>query len=256
MKTLSFICSLIVLSACNSDKPIDTPPPTHPKTFTTSFESVDEFSQFYIVPQNTPDPTSPQNQSHDLTNELARSGSYSHKGWIWGSNPDSTPLINNNHRGYPTIQLYKTATGAFKTPVLIEFWAWLDVTLAPGEWFSFATLDPTRVDIWDPVLVNLSHNGFVHLMHVPSNGEKVWDFQTDSISFPMQEWVKLSVCLHFDQHQGYAKVWQNNQLVSSAAVHSGNGELTQAHFGLYAPPSLTSGTVYNDDLQITEGECM
>ncbi len=253
MKFLSLTCFCLLLSACNADTPSNHSPP---KTFTTSFESVDEFSEFYIVPQNSPSPTNPQNQSHDLSNELARSGRYSHKGWIWATNPDSTLLINNNHRGYPTIQLYKTETGAFKTPVLIEFWVWLDVVLAPGQWFSFATLDHRRSDIWDPVLVNLSDTGFVHLMHIPNNGEKIWDFQTNTLLFPMREWVKISVCLHFNQTQGYAKVWQNDQLVSSAPVTRGAGELTQAHFGLYAPPSLNNGTVYNDDLHITESECM
>jgi hypothetical protein len=30
------------------------------------------------------------------------------------------------------------------------------------------------------------------------------------------------------------------------------GRLAQAHFGLYAAPSITSGVVYNDDLTIRE----
>jgi hypothetical protein len=231
--------SALSLAACNSG-------PTSPRVFQTSFESVSDFDGFYIVPQNT------TNSSHELSTERVHSGVFSHKGWIIASNPPSTPTVNNNHRAYPTVQLYKTGGGAYKTPVLIEFWVWLDVTLAPGEWFSFATLDYTTSDTWDAVLVNLSDQGFVHLMHVPYNQQQVHLFQTNSIVFPMRQWVKLTVELHFDVTDGYANVWQDDQLVSSAEVKRGNGLFTQAHFGLYAPPSLSAGTVFNDDLVIMD----
>ena len=217
------------------------------RTYSTSFESIDDFKGFYIVPQ-TNKPTA----SHDQSTQRFRSGRYSHKGWVTGANPPSTRFINNNHRGYPTIQLYRLPGGAFRTPAKIEFWVWLDMDLKPGEWFSFATLDHTKRDIWDPVLVNLSDDGFVHLMHVPTNKKSKYDFQTTSTKFPFKEWVKLTIEIHFDKKNGYAKVWQNDRLVSSAQVRTGNGFFTQAHFGLYAPPSVTSGAIYNDDLKITE----
>lgn len=220
------------------------------RSFKTSFESVDDFRGFYIVPQNHNNAA-----SHDRSAEQVKSGVYSHKGWIYKASAPSTPLVNNNHRGYPTIQLYKLADGAFKTPALIEFWVWLDMEFKKGEWFSFATLDHTTSDTWDAVLVNLSDEGFVHLMHVPYNGQGEYTFQTSTLKFPMQQWVKLTICLHFNSNQGYAKVWQNDELVSSAEVRRGSGFLTQAHFGLYAPPSLSSGVVYNDDLMIKEGSC-
>ncbi len=51
---------------------------------------------------------------------------------------------------------------------------------------------------------------------------------------------------------GYAKVWQDRQLVSHAQVQGANGLLAQAHFGLYAAPSISNLTVYNDDLTIRE----
>jgi hypothetical protein len=219
-----------------------------PRMFQTSFESVDDFSGFYIVPQY-PDNTT--NSDHALSTEQVHSGTYSHKGWILASNPESTPTQNNNHRAYPTVQLYKTEDGAYRTPVLIEFWVWLDVTLAPGEWFSFATLDHTTSDTWDAVLVNLSDQGFVHLMHVPYNGQGDRLYQTDSVVFPMRQWVKLTIELDFNGPGGYTKVWQDDVLVSSALVKRGYG-FTQAHFGLYAPPSMSSGVVYNDDLTIWE----
>ncbi len=57
-------------------------------------------------------------------------------------------------------------------------------------------------------------------MHVPSNGQGKRTFQTSTLKFPLRRWVKLTIGLHF---------------------------------GLYAPPSLSSGVVYNDDLVIQEG---
>jgi len=127
-----------------------------PRVFSISFESVSDFDGFYITPQNYKGTS-----SHDQSTEQVRSGEYAHKGWIYGSNRRSTWLTNNNHRGYPTIQLYKLPDGAFQTPVMIEFWVWLDMEIKPGEWFSFATLDHTTRDTWDPVLINLSDEGIV-----------------------------------------------------------------------------------------------
>ncbi len=235
------------LPACSEDTSNNIGAPF--RTFQTGFESINDFSGFYIVPQNHLN-----SASHDQSTERVKSGSYSHKGWIYAANPPSTPLINNNHRGYPTIQLYKTPGGGFKTPALVEFWVWLDVKLSSGEWFSFATLDHTTSDRWDAVLVNLSDKGFVHLMHVPRGGEAEYDFQTSTLKFPLREWVKLTICIDFTP-SGYTKVWQNDKLVSVAKTERGEGLLTQTHFGLYAPPSLSSGVVYNDDLIIKEGTC-
>ena len=53
-------------------------------------------------------------------------------------------------------------------------------------------------------------------------------------------------------NEGYAKVWQNGVLVSHAKVDQSKNQLAQAHFGMYAPPLLDQGIVYNDDLSIKE----
>jgi hypothetical protein len=218
-----------------------------PRVYTTSFEDVSDFDGFYIVPQDHKGA-----RSHDLSTEQIRSARYAHKGWIYGENRGSTLFRNNNHRAYPTEQLYKLAGGGSKIPVEIEFWVWLDMESAAEEWLSLATLDRSTSVQWDPVLVNLSDAGFVHLMHVPRNGQGVRTFQTDTTNFPMRQWVKLNVRLHFDAKEGYAEVRQNDRLVSSAEVLRGDGLFTQAHLGLYAPPLMTHGVVYNDDLIITE----
>ena len=228
------------------------------RVFTSSFESVNDFAGFYIVPQNYMGTT-----SHDLSTEQVHSGTYSHKGWIFGANPPSTPLVNNSHRGYPTVQLYKTPGGGYVCPCEVTLHVWLDVPLdVPGEWFSFATFTSDATDDWTPVFgANVSAanpapgtapGGVVYLMHVPNPGERVPTFQTSTILFPMRQWVELKFYLDMDPVHGEAKVWQDGQLVSAAPVNGGNGKLAQAHFGMYAAPELTSGVVYNDDLEIRE----
>lgn len=221
------------------------------RTFSTSFENIDAFSGFYITPQahlNT--------SFHEQSDAVVHSGNYSHKAWIKGANAPSSLFVNNNHRGYPTIQLYKTEKGSFESPVSISFWVWLDVDLQAGargeenDWFSFATFTDDESDSWSrTILVNLSHDGFVHLQHTSGQGENDILFQTTTLLFPKKEWVELKIYLDLGAH-GYAKVWQNGRLVSHAKVRNITNKLAQAHFGMYSPPQLESAVVYNDDLLI------
>ncbi|HYC83274.1 MAG TPA: polysaccharide lyase [Candidatus Paceibacterota bacterium] len=221
------------------------------RTFASSFETVEDFKPFYIVPPNHMDTA-----SHEQSRERVRSGTYAHKGWIYGENPVSG-FKNNNHRAYPTIQFQKTAQGILRGPIEATFWVWVDAELKPrrpeNDWLSLATFTSDPSDEWKrTVLVNLSHDGLVHLMHVPDQGKAEYLYQNTELKFPQRRWVKLRVYLDSDPENGYAKVWQDGVLVSHAKVRGGNGTLAQAHFGLYAPPWLSSGTVYNDDLVIRE----
>lgn len=244
-------CSLLLLvgllcQACHDEQMVNVPK----RTFQTSFETVDDFSGFYITPQ-----AHLNSSYHALNDSMVHSGTYSHKAWITGANSPSL-LTNNNHRAYPTVQLYKTNEGAFKTPCYVTFWVWLDMELkasttgGDNDWFSFATFTCDESDNWTrTVLVNLSYDGFVHLMHVPGQGEQNYIFQTQTLKFPQKEWVELKIYLDFTEN-AYAKVWQNGELVSSASIQDVENKLAQAHFGLYCPPSMASGVVYNDDLKI------
>ena len=120
------------------------------------------------------------------------------------------------------------------------------------DWFSFATFTNDESDNWyRTVLVNLSADGFVHLQHTTNQGEQTSIFQTTDIAFPQREWVELKIYLDF-RDNGYAKVWQNNELVSHAEIGHITNKLSQAHFGLYCAPQLTTGVVFNDDLTINE----
>src|ERR1700687_1150046 len=195
------------------------------RTFSTSFESIDDFAGFYIEPQNHMGTA-----SHEQSVEQVHSGTYAHKGWIYGANPPSTPTVNNGHRGYPTVQLYKTAGGGYACPCDVTLWVWLDMPLDdPGQWFSFATLTPDPTDTWGRVVgVNISAanpapgaapGGVVHLMHAPTQCERNPTFHTSTIQFPFRQWVELKIRIDFDPNHGHAEVWQDGQLVSAAAVN-------------------------------------
>lgn len=253
MKKMIVINVLIFLvgifsNSCHKDS--TKPSSNEVKLFNSSFETIADFSEFYITPQGHLGTT-----FHELSDSIVHSGTYAHKAWIDGANPPSI-TENNNHRGYPTIQLQKTSGGSFVSPTYITFWVWLDIDLQASttggedDWFSFATFTNDESDNWDrTILVNLSHDGYVHLQNVPQQNEQEHEFQTSSITFPQKEWVELKVYLDL-RSGGYAKVWQNGELVSHAKISETTNRLSQAHFGMYCSPQLTSGVVYNDDLSI------
>lgn len=219
------------------------------RMYQTSFESVSEFSSFYIVPQNYQGAA-----SHDLTTERVHSGTNAHKAWVYASGPNCSYPTNCNHRGYPTIQLNKLPSGGFKTPVYIEYYTYLDMNFPTGsDWFSFATFSADPSDQWRRVvLINTDATSRAYLMHVPIHGQSNLSYQNNSLAYPQRTWVKISACLDFDPNKGFAKVWQDNVLISTADVKGACGVLEQAHFGLYASPTASQGTIYNDDLLIQE----
>ncbi len=250
---ISILLIGIFLLSCNKELRSFNEENIEKREFNSSFESVDDFSGFYLTPQAYKNTT-----YHELSNSIVHSGEYAHKAWITGANPPSTNVTNNNHRGYPTVQFQKTSDGVFKSPCYITLWVWLDMDLqehisgGEDDWFSFATFTGDTSDNWKrSVLVNLDPNGFVHLMHTTGQNKKDYIFQTTNTTFPQKEWVELKMYIDFSNN-GYIKVWQNGELVSHANVKNVKNQLSQAHFGLYCSPQLESGTVYNDDLTIIE----
>lgn len=120
-----------------------------------------------------------------------------------------------------------------------------------GEWVSLATLSPDGSDRWSRVItVNVGWEGWLHLFHVPEHGLGERAFQRTDRPFPRGSWVRISVWLDLSSAHGAAAVWQNGVLMSAARVRGGDDSLDQMHFGLYAPPSLTQGTVRNDDIAV------
>lgn len=261
-KRLFFILiNIIVFSCCTIPQSVSSKKIQNTRTFYSSFESVDDFKKFYIVPKGDYD------SNHELTSDEKIDGNYSHKAWIVKSRDKSNDsFLYLPHRAYPTIQFQKTTDGVFITPVLVTLYCNLDIKLEDkpkgqiDDWFSFATLTPDASDNWNrTILVNITPDGYLRLVHVPYQGEQKYIFQANKendpeskLVYPYKKWVKIDIYLDLDPNNGYAKVWQNGNLVSHAIVKGGNSSLAQAHFGLYASASISSGTIYNDKLSIIE----
>lgn len=227
------------------------------RQFQSGFESIADFNGFYITPQNY------QNAAtHELAGTQSVSG-LSHHAYIYAAGPACPAWQNCNHRAYPTIQLQKTSAGAYRTPVEVELSVRLNMSLAAGQWVSFVTLTSDPSDAWArTLLLNLGYiNGtggqpYVHLYHLPNQGQGGWTYQisdaNNPLPFPQNQWVTLKVCVDWNSTGGFARAYQNGTLVSAGPLSGGCGLVQQAHFGLYAPPTLTSGAVYNDNLTIRE----
>ena len=212
------------------------------RTFATGFESLDDFAGMYISPQTS-------STRHALVTSPRHSGGKAHCGWLTGPGTRADK-DGPNHRGYPTMQLWRLAGGGFATPAVIDIWVWANVPMHRGDWVSFATLSADASDRWKRVVtVNLDPGGWVNVFHVPDQGRHIPEIETHR-PFPMKRWVHLTITIDFDPRHGRVSVLQDGKLVARARVNGGHGRLEQAHFGMYARPSLTSGKVCNDDLKI------
>jgi len=150
------------------------------RTFLSSFENLNDFSGFYIVPAEQ------YASNQTLATDKVYDGAYSHKAWISGPR-DSTNdgPIYSPHRAYPTIQFQKSTAGGFRTPCLISFWVYLDMTLQsrPGtsDWFSFATFTSDSSDAWTrTVTVNINPDRYIRLVHVPGQTDQQYLYQATS----------------------------------------------------------------------------
>lgn len=258
------------------------------KTFNTGFERIDEFSKFYIVPQNYQNAS-----SHDLSHEKVVSGKKAHKAWVY-KNYSGKRVGNHNHRAYPTFQLKKTDVGIIKTKALIEFHVLADVELEnkkDKDWLSLATLTSYSDIHWfRSYLVNIDKDYRLHLMHVPHQGAQKADIANNkNVVLPRGQWAKITILIDYENQNRFQSpfiaVWQNGVLASASRFNdrvqpsliprkkyppclkkwkgsatseaeklcklSYENGLAQLHFGLYAPPKVSKGVVFNDNLSIS-----
>lgn len=241
---------VLILGGCSSPAP-DPTSAARPegRVFSTSFESLTDFDGMFYKTQPT--------VGQDSATDFVHSGKRSHKTWLLDTNAPSTATVNNNHRGYPAIQLWRLPGGSFRTPVRATIWVRLEGALRSrtpleDDWVSLATFTCDSTDNWArSVLVNVDWQGRLHLMHVPVNGQKVQNLADSSHRVTFGRWTKIETRLVFGQ-AGSVQVWQDDTLVSSARVDGCTERLAQAHFGMYSPPWMKSFTLWNDDLTIRE----
>jgi hypothetical protein len=213
------------------------------------FEDATETAAWYVTPQ-TP------LTHHKISDELVHGGSYSFKAWVTGANNENIEPDGPNHRGYPTIQLDE-GPRACLTPCLLSLWVWADIPTVAGEWYQIATVSPSADDSWFPAqVVNVGSEGWLHVMHVPSYGKREITFQREDLLFPTKQWVKVEIVLKYSAEGGALAVFQNDELVNVSridpTVGPNGGLLNQMHFGMYGPPTLSSGVIFNDDVKIFE----
>lgn len=257
--------------------------------YSADFESASEFSSFYIVPQDYMG-TSSHNLTGTVKHSGSYSHyawMYGANSVIPGTNTNHRgyPAIQLHKLPHGSFQNMVFCELYVMLNVTLT-------AVADKDWFSFATFCSYSDDLWSRVyLVNLDSNNIVHLMHVPGQTQGVRDiFQTTTKTFPMNQWVKLGILIDYTSQNSYAspyiKAWQDGELVSAARFNpridpntvppaswpsclstwggtdiaeaetlcglTYTGGLAQAHFGLYAPPLLDSGEVWNDGLVIYE----
>ena len=257
--TVAFVGAACVIAACSplaQVRPLERHPVldtlgipaledmTLTRVYATGFEQDADLAGFYVTPQSAM-------TRHQVRAGSAHYGNRAHVAWLTGAT-GVEPVDGPNHRGYPTIQLQRRPVTTCRTPCLIQLWVRLDdVQLDRGEWFSFGTFSSDPSDRWSRVItVNVGWEGWLHLFHVPDHGIGERALQRTDVPFPQGRWVRITTWLDLDPDHGAAAVWQDGVLVSAARVRGGDGSLDQMHFGLYAPPSLTRGTVANDDIAV------
>jgi hypothetical protein len=213
------------------------------------FESAAESQGWYVTPQTAL-------THHGLSSDVVKRGTFAHKAWVTGANSANTEPDGPNHRGYPTIQLNQRPRGCV-TPCLMDLWVWEDIPLKPGEWFSVATVSASTGTAWLAQTVNVGSEGWLHTQHVPAPGKSNWVWQRKDLKFPARRWVRVRILVDYRPDGGAIAVWQNGALMSVAPIdptldRNGLGVLNQIHFGMYTPPPIASGVIYNDALVISE----
>jgi hypothetical protein len=220
-----------------------TGPVTKIRKFASAFETLRDFAGMYVTPQTA-------STRQQLVSSPRHRGALALCGSLTGPGT-AADTDGPNHRAYPTVQLWRLPTGGFATPAVVDLWVWADVVLQRGQWVSFATLSADASDRWSRVVtVNLDPGDWIDVFHVPDQGQHRPLLETHR-PFPQRTWVHLSIRIDFDQKHGSIAVRQDGVLVARANVRGGHGVLEQAHFGMYAIPTLTTGKVCNDDLTIT-----
>ena len=228
------------------------------RRFKTDFTNVNDFTKFFITPSTG------YGVTHGIATDSNTDGVPAHKASINAAND-----VNNEssggyvpHRGYPTVQFYKTVDGAMKTPCMIDIELKVNISLTVrspliDDWFSPLTFTSETGDVWSRVVtVALSPDGRLYLQHVPLQGQSNLIYQATSTNggpaFPINKWVKISVLFDSDPISGFAKVYQDGALVSWANVRGMDGNLTQMHAGMYASAAVASGVCYNRKLDVYE----
>lgn len=178
--------------------------------------------------------------------EPVYSGDFAYKGWIARPSGDS-------HRAYPVIH------ADLPTPLVNTFMVYLDADygrMTESDSIHFGTWgnhDPeTKTGHWalHTMAVRKRKLEFAHAS--PFHGEYIGPGAPPD--FPLRQWVRFSVYLHYQGSSGFVQVWQDGVPMLRARVSQleryPGTRLRTAHWGMYAPATQDHGIQYNDDIRI------
>ena len=259
------------------------------RSFVSSFESQEDFAPFYVVPtpymgttfqELTTSPVHSGERAHHAwiegANKVVPGENTNHRGY---------PTVQLDALDGPYAGVVRIEFSAW-VDMPLEACAdqdWVSLmtlsSYADDQWYQVQ-------------LLNLDSEGTPHLMHVPVYGQSVHDiFQTSTFRAPQRAWFTVTVLVDYRADNAWGgpmlAAWIDGTLVSAArfnprvdpatvpkdkrpdCLDDWDGQdvaqaealceldyrgpvLSQAHFGLYAPPRLESGQLLNDDLEILE----
>lgn len=207
------------------------------KIFETDFSDLSIWNGQYIEPTETPW------HRHGIV--PCPGGGMMHESVISSAMPDNKP-----HRMYGCLRFLDP----FKTPCLISLEVWTSILLAGAQWNSLATFCSNGTDAWDNVTtLNLDASRVPYLMHVPRYEERAPLYQA-KLPLLKSGWSRLHTYLDYSPNWGYAKVFNEDKLVSAGRVEAGDRVLRQVHFGGYTDSSVASGFTRNRRIRIMEVE--
>jgi hypothetical protein len=259
------------------------------KTYINGFENFTDFSGFYIVPQNHRGSSSHDLVSDNQYrgNRAHKAWMYGANDVIANVNTNhrAYPAFQMDKTEMGIIK--SKVLVDFWVWLDVDLYA-----EEHKNWLSLATFTSYADSSWTrSYLVNVDSDYRVHLMHVPQQGQSLHDiYRNQTIPIPQKQWVKISIFIDYTGdnrfNAPFIGVWQGVELVAASTFNDRidpysispeqyppclqgwnqqdladaetrcglnyTGGLAQLHLGLYAPPLLSAGAVYNDDLRILE----
>lgn len=176
--------------------------------------------------------------------EPVYSGDHAYKGWVTGPS-------NESHRAYPVIHT------ELATPIVNTYMAYLDLDYdeVGADWVHVGTWgneDDNGNGAWGLHTMSIRDRQLEFAHTTPSLGEYIGP--NPEPDFPLGVWVRFTVYMVYEGTTGFVQAWQDGVPMLSGEVSSladdPGTQLTRAHWGMYGPATLSSGTQYNDDIAI------
>jgi hypothetical protein len=161
-------------------------------------------------------------------------GEHMYKGWAHGASDEL-------HRPYPVLHT------DIPSPLVNRFMVYIDADYdqVGEDWIHLATWGNNEDWIVHTMSVRFRKVEMAHL-------DWEWIGPDPAPDFPLHQWVRFTVYIDYEAEEGgLVHVWQDGMHIMRGVFTQASGNhLLRAHWGLYAPGTLTQGAEYNDEIQI------